>query len=321
MANKLDASIATAGTPCQLGTDPAKFLEKFEDWLEHHKLLAETIGVEDNNQLKVLLLWSGKDFRKFSKEAGVVSEGETKDNLEVAITKIRTQCGSHVNLSMAMFKLMHAKQGTRAFTEFAKHIEELATQCQFDTQPYDKDRAIKKVMIFGTSDDKLRQEALGKDYTLKQLKQAALGYEQSRRSAVTIKTERGETSESCRKIYSQEQVDEIVAKVTAGKYSVQQKNKSAGQKCPNCPPHYRPHNPSKCPAKGKTCVVCKEKSHFAGSQACSIKVKSVHFDDEEESYQYKDDPVGRIETVGRIATDRSKTDSNADTMVVNTAKW
>ena len=32
------------------------------------------------------------------------------------------------------------------------------------------------------------------------------------------------------------------------------------------PPHYQPHEPSKCPAKGKTCVICKKKGQFSGSE-------------------------------------------------------
>jgi len=46
-SSRLDASVATAGAACNLGTEPAKFLEKFEDWYEHHSLLAETVGVQD----------------------------------------------------------------------------------------------------------------------------------------------------------------------------------------------------------------------------------------------------------------------------------
>ena len=108
--SRIGASVATAGTPCLLGTDPAKFLEKFEDWWEHHELLADTVGVQDNKKLRVLLLWGGKEFRKFAKDAGVITNGDNPDTLNASIEKIRTQCGSHVNLSMAMFKLMHAKQ-------------------------------------------------------------------------------------------------------------------------------------------------------------------------------------------------------------------
>ena len=39
-----------------------------------------------------------------------------------------------------------------------------------------KNRAMKDAFIFGMSDDKLRQEALAKDFTYAQVMQAALGY-------------------------------------------------------------------------------------------------------------------------------------------------
>ena len=171
----MDATVATAGKECQLGTDPAKFLERFEDWYEHHDLLADTMGVETNKKLKLLLLWGGKEFRKFAKDAGVVSEGNAQDTLDAAVGKLRTKCGSHVNLSMAMFQLMHAKQGTKTITEFSNEIEELAIQCQLDKNPYTKERAIKDAIIFGTSDEQLRREALAKDFDLKQIRDCCQG--------------------------------------------------------------------------------------------------------------------------------------------------
>ena len=88
----MDATVATAGKECQLGTDPAKFLERFEDWYEHHDLLADAVGVEANKKLKLLLLWGGKEFRKFAKDAGVVSEGDAQDALDAAVEKVWQSC-------------------------------------------------------------------------------------------------------------------------------------------------------------------------------------------------------------------------------------
>ena len=59
-------------------------------------------------------------------------------------------------------KLMHTKQGSKPFTQFTKEIEEIAVQWQFTEKPYTFERAWKGAIIFGTSDDKLRQEALAK---------------------------------------------------------------------------------------------------------------------------------------------------------------
>ena len=138
-------------------------------------------------------------------------------------------------------------------------------------------------MIFGTADETLRKEALAKDFDLKQLRQAALGYEQSRKSSGKIKQEQGQ-EDLCRRTYTEAEVNEMVRRITAGKFSIQsQKKNPPGKKpanstyqCPNCPPHYRPHTiDAKCPARTKTCVVCKQKDHFAGSKACPMTVKRV----------------------------------------------
>jgi hypothetical protein len=301
----VDAALATAGKPCVLGSDPARYLERFEDWLEHHDLLASSIGVKEEAQkLKLLLLWGGKDFRKFAKDAEVIIEGQGADSFKTAVDKIRAKCGSQVNLSMAMFKLMHVKQGTKPFTDFIKEVDELATQCQFDTKPYNRDRAMKDSIIFGTSDEKLRQEALAKDFSLADIQRADLGYEQSRRLTGAIKRESHSTRDDCRRLYTQDEVDNLVARVTTGKYSSKFSNSEKSgkpeyttQKCRNCPPHYRPHDPSKCPARGKTCVVCKGKNHFARSASCKGEpVRTVDDGTPEELYCFGE-TVGHIEEV------------------------
>lgn len=277
MAEVIDPALATAGKICDMGNDPSKYLERFEDWYEHTSLLADSISIKDNKQkLRLILLWGGKHFRKFAKEAGVVTDGDTPDSLADAITKVRSKCGDHVNLSMAIFKLMHARQGTKSITEFAREVEDLATQCQFTEQPYTKERAMKDAIIFGTADDKLRQEALAKDYQYAQLMKVAMGYEQSRRASGTIKSTSGEAV-----MYTQQDVDSIVSRVLSGRYSVRSQPGAkpdapkGGNKCKNCPPHYRTHESGKCPAQGKTCVVCKKKNHFAGSAACTGAPTSV----------------------------------------------
>ena len=126
MAEVIDPALATAGEQCDLGNDPSKYLERFEDRSEHITLLADSIKVKDKAQkLSLILLWGGRQFRKVTKGAGVTTEGDTMDTLESALQKIRTKCGKHVNLSMAVFKLMHARQGTESVTEFAREIDEL----------------------------------------------------------------------------------------------------------------------------------------------------------------------------------------------------
>ncbi len=294
MAEVVDVALATAGKPIDLGHDPAKYLEKFEDWYEHTSLLADSIGVRDERQkLKLILLWGGKELRKIAKEAEINTEDANED-LAGAIRKLRTTCGKHVNLSMAMFKLMHAKQSSKTVTQFRREIEELATQCQFDVQAYDKTRAMKDAFIFGTSDDKLRQEALAKDMSYDQLIKAALGYEQSRKAQGTIKQEEAEVR------YTQDEVEQIIARVTAGKYSnrsgtTRDTGQQSSNQCPNCPPHYRPHREGKCPAMGKTCAACKKKGHFAGSKACKSN-QSVRKVDEDYTYE----EVKHIEIIGMI---------------------
>ena len=66
---------------------------------------------------------------------------------------------------MAMYKSIHAKPGTKTATEFAEELDQLATRWQFGKNLNTKERAKKDALIFDTaSDEKLRQEALAKDF-------------------------------------------------------------------------------------------------------------------------------------------------------------
>ena len=115
----MDATLAIAGKPCELGTDPTRYLDIFDDWYEHANLLVNSLGVRDDTQkLNLLLLWGGRELRKLAKTTGVDTEAEPPTTCKAAVTKIQAHCGKHVNLSMAMFRLMHARQGEKAVTVF-----------------------------------------------------------------------------------------------------------------------------------------------------------------------------------------------------------
>ena len=108
MSVVIDPALAAVGKDLILGNDPSSFRRKFDEWYEHHTLLAEATGVTDEKQLlKLLMLWGGKDFRNFCHEAGVIATGEGADTLQAAVVKIRTKAGTHANLSMAMYNLLH----------------------------------------------------------------------------------------------------------------------------------------------------------------------------------------------------------------------
>ena len=299
MTHNPDAGLATAGKPCVLGTDPARYLDIFDDWMEHASLLVNSLGVKDDSQkLNLLLLWGGRDLRKLAKAAGVDTEAVPPPTCKSAIALIRSHCGKHVNLSMAMFRLMHARQGDKTVTEFLDELEALSSQCQFDTNPYSQERAKKDAFIFGTSDDRLRQEALAKDPDLQTLVKTALGYEQARKSSGAIKLEAGEA----------------VARVTVrGRYStnrpaksapVSQGNRNTRPRCKNCPPHYRPHPPGRCPARGKTCALCGEKNHFVGAMNCTKAQVRFTAEEDAEEYQYGDDEESSVGRVVEISTIR-----------------
>ena len=284
MAFVIDPALAAVGSVLDLGNSPAEYTRIFEEWYEHHHLLAQATGVKDSEQiLKLLLLWGGREFRRFADEAGVVTTAEGGDTLEEAIRKIREKAAAHINLSMAVYELMHAEQGSRTVTQYAKELDEKAKQCQFETRPYTRQRAMRDAFIFGTSDQKLRRDALAQDWSYDKLFKTALSYEQSRKAADAINT----TTEEVNRLQ------------LAGRYSARRPPPTARQQnnrgkpgataghCPNCPPHYRPHEPGRCPAASKTCMACRKRGHFAGSKNCaSQNTQTVKSIDAQEDSEY-----------------------------------
>lgn len=275
----IDAYLASAGTRLTLGNDPSHYTEKFEEWTEQMKLTLDTVGVRNDDQkLNLLLLWGGKELRDTAKEAGVkdsVSQPNDHDTSEGAITKITNHLNQYVNYALAMYELMNAKQGEKSVAEYQREIKLRADRVQFVKRPYTKDIAMRDAYIFGTSDEKLRKEALAKDLPYTDLIKSATSYEQARKSSTAIAS--GDTT---KRVYTQNEVDELVAKVQiAGKYSNRyqpERTRDKGPvKCPNCPPHYRPHPPDRCPARGQECAACKERNHFAKSAACKAKTRTL----------------------------------------------
>ena len=113
--------------------------------------------------------------------------------------------------------------------------------------PYTKERAKKDALIFGISKKKLRQEALAKGFDYITLIKAALGYEKSRKTSGTIRATTIDVSEL---VHTQDEVDNIVARIIAGRCSAG-RPRSPNQdtlEAPKCQqmPSTRPAKPASC---------------------------------------------------------------------------
>ena len=81
MTEVIDAALAMAGRPCELCIGPVKYLEKFEDWYKGTSLLADALGIkQDEKTLRLMLLWGrrGKNLEKQSEILGSFRRVETK---------------------------------------------------------------------------------------------------------------------------------------------------------------------------------------------------------------------------------------------------
>lgn len=79
MSGQVNVRLATAGRPCDPGTDPSQFPARIEEWWETQYLLFDSItDLPDTRKLKLLLLLGGIEFRKLAKDAGVQIQAENR---------------------------------------------------------------------------------------------------------------------------------------------------------------------------------------------------------------------------------------------------
>ena len=86
---------------------------------------------------------------------------------------------------------------------------------------------MKHTIIFGTSDEHLRQEALPKAINYPTLMKAVLGYEQSRKASRTTCIKASTTLDTTSNMtYTEDQIEGTISRVIAGQYSMRKPDKT-----------------------------------------------------------------------------------------------
>ena len=151
--------------------------------------------------------------------------------------------------------------------------------------------AVRDQIVRGTSDDKLREDALAKEHTVEDLVMKGQGYEQSRVNSKAIAGKpvaRMELLETISNTEEKVDFDHVVAKLKSERFprhrggwrggeSGRGRERGGGRDygLPKYSACHKRHNTSEnCPATGEECIQCHEKGHFKGSVICKSILKA-----------------------------------------------
>ncbi|XP_065302513.1 uncharacterized protein [Dermacentor albipictus] len=243
--------------PLRLSGDIAKqwklFKQKFELFLAAS--VPRDKPRDDSTKTALLLSLGGEDVLEIYNNFTFTEDAERMDYATV-IKKFDEYCAAQVNEIHERYLFRRRVQAEgEPFEPFARDLRHLAKSCNFGVM---ENSMIRDQIVFGTSDDKVRQKLLrDKELTLTKAEQVC-------KSA--------ELSDAQNQLWAREQrqVDHIQARP---KETVA----SPVFKCSRCG---REHGLRNCPAFGRTCRRCGGKNHFAVQCKSNRQVAEVNADED-----------------------------------------
>ena len=199
---------------------------------------------------------------------------------DAMIKKFEGRFKLNSNATLSNYKFRNLIQGAQeTFDQFVIRVKQDSKSCDFSCES--ENCGVAKVMcrdqiIFGTSNDQIRKEALRNEWNLDSITTNGRALEAAVKGAEQIKKE--------------EPVD--ISRTKPGKYSKKYKPRKESpttpnrNKCKNCS-STRCQGDAKCFAKNAKCYECNQKGHYKGAATCrkSNKQKKArkvdHWDDEE----------------------------------------
>ena len=244
-------------------------LNLFNEWLEDAENRMSYIGITDNKEMIILLkTWGGPEIVELirleqshlNKQAQGQRADDHEDTYEETIEKLRQYLSKMVNRTMAMHQLLSTQQGTRSWSDFIRDLERKAKTLNFEKKPYSTEEAIKDAAIFGMNDPALREKALAEDPDLEKLSRWGQAKEAGKEDAHNLSkgTIKRIQPDLVNDQMNPEEIDQMIQTLQvmklkkAGRYS----NRYKKQQCNRCNSE---HQPERCPANGKTCLLATAK--------------------------------------------------------------
>ena len=288
------AGVYAALGPFHKDKDVGTTLELFVKYIKRAKMVFATEDITANNKKKSYLqIWGGDDMINLFEDEGKVEDADTFDQ---AVQKIEAALKGQISDVFPVYKLFcEMRQGKKSFSEWYPQVLEQTKLCNFTG--YDYQKAARDVMTMQTENSKIRNYSLVEGPDFGKFVKQGLTFESSTAQAEKIEKSIGEGVNRVQGFNkSWHHYDQ----------SRQQSNRSSSSDtalpiCDFC--GYEPrkaHKNRKCPAKGKTCHMCKKKHHFSHSKVCPGASAVRHLDDticEEDmtlmKLQEKFKPLGR----------------------------
>ncbi|RUS68861.1 hypothetical protein EGW08_023376 [Elysia chlorotica] len=251
---------------------------RWKKWIAKFENLVTALDITTDERKKALLIHFGGDEIFDLVDTFVEEKKETYDSLKAELGLYFTP---RVNTTFEAFKLRKMKQlALENVDQFHVRLRSQAALCNFA----DTDREILAQMIEGVNSSKLRRKALRDRLTLTQFLSEARNEELTDQQTKEIE----KADQACALTHGHRKP--FKKQAFGGTPTVQKKSSM----CRNCGGTF-PHPTTKpCPAKGKTCLLCKKQNHFAKVCRSKKEVKYVvqgEQDSEEEDIFMAWDPA------------------------------
>jgi hypothetical protein len=299
-----------------------KWISRFKNYATAVELKKKSKDVQVAIFLEVLGdgaldIFNTFNFKPASGEGETAIPAESREDLDTVIKKFEHYCKPRKgNTVFERYRFWaRAHQQDEPVDAWVVELRALAANCQFGDQ---LDLMIRDKIVFHTND---------KQAQVRMLREAELPLERAldicHASEATKKQleDMGEDKKSVHAVRHRHR-ERSRASTGSRKDSKDRNEKQARKKCKSCG---HSHPKYKCRAYGKSCHICSEKHHFAGTPACKGKKKGAQVDaidtsdsdsDSSSECESSDDLVIGNIVIGKIDTSMNKKSKWQEDMLV-----
>lgn len=252
--------------------DASTLPARWEDWIDGLEIMLMAMGITDHQRKWALLShYAGQKCRAIEKHLPydkTTKFGEEADEHSDQYRSLKEAFTAHFaplkNVLHASFIFHSMKQDDGETTDaYAARLRQQASRCDFCDKDC-MDRNIRDRIVAGCKSSRIRRKALSEDLTLVRLLDAARAEESANACAADIeKAASAAPMEGTDVFRVSKKPGKYSNRVTPQKSSNDYNPPTSTKKCFNCGGPFPHPRDRQCPAKGKECLTCHRKNHFA----------------------------------------------------------
>ena len=272
--------------------DPLMLPSRWETWIDGLVNMLEAMAISDHARRFALLKhYAGPKCRGLEKHLPYDKTkkfGEDDSAAADHYRSLKEAYTSHFapkkNVLHARFNFHSMKQDDGEKTDaYAARLREQASRCDFCNKNC-IEQNVRDQIVVGSTSTRIRRKALAENFTLEKLLDAARAEESANAAAADI--------EKSTSVATPQETEVFKVTRRPGKYSNRTKmnptNPPPEKKCYSCGGAFPHPNKKLCPARGKECLTCHRKGHFAtvcrGGRRYVAAVEQEDLDDDDRQF-------------------------------------